>query len=645
MPSRSLFVAGAQPVEAAVSEPVEVAAPGIALLPAEERNLFVEAFHKELDFVELLLLLVNRSFPFKNIDLIWAGAAQSGRVTLWRGTGTMRALRNPHLRALHDARANPNPLFCNLVNDWGRRDSETCLLSDLAAAERTRRTGTAQIYTCHAGITDVVVPVREGAHQLATLHCGQCLRRPPSEEHFARIARRVARLKHIDMAQLRAAYYELPVIPSGELREATKLLQIFADSLGRLWARLRDAVRLQRQKVRETDLLRLEFAHLMLGGGVESDRTRVREMMRRLGFARHPNRVLVVRLESAGDASASWSSFDLSQSAALHAVEEVVGRVGNAVAAYLRPYGICVFFHDAQASGAADLRAQGLAYRILRAIAERCDLPARVGVGSTVKTWRRLAESYEEAREALALSGDAVAIYRASPACFSSIRQETEEICRCLSEQRWEEGRRRLQAFPALVHRHLGAKPELLPAARHIFGSALDLICFAAEKAGCEETSVARLRARGQAELEQVRTRAALDQAYVEAAERVLVELQHLHSGKHEKLVERARRLIERSVEHPGAGPPISLESVAATLGVSAGHLSRMFRRVSGESFRQYLTRKRLERARRLLLDPLYNVAQVAEACGYPSAAYFARVFRKATGMSPGQYARRPAAS
>lgn len=134
----------------------------------------------------------------------------------------------------------------------------------------------------------------------------------------------------------------------------------------------------------------------------------------------------------------------------------------------------------------------------------------------------------------------------------------------------------------------------------------------------------------------------ALEKAFLDGAQRVLAELCLLHCGKHEKIVERARRMIEWAAEHPEAAAGLSLESVAASLGVSAGHLSRTFSRIMGVPFREYWMRKRLERARRLLLDPTFNVAQVAQACGYPSPAYFTRVFRKAMGCTPGQYARDP---
>jgi len=539
---------------------------------------------------------------------------------------------------------NPNPRFCNLINDYGRREAETCLLSDLAAAERARRTGRVQVYTCHAGITDVAVPVRSGPHYLATLHCGQCLREPPSEVGFAHVARRVARLRHVNLDELKRAYYELPVISAERIRDATRVLSLFADSLGRLWERLRDAVRFQRQKLRETDLLRLEFAHLMLTGAAQSDRERIRALLRRLGFRHYPNRVIVVQPESESELPRSWSSYDVARTAVWHAVESVAEKMDDAAAVHLRPHGICLFWHDstAEPEQPAEFRARRLAQRIVHAVSNRCGLPVRLGVGPVVKSWRRLGESYQGARDALAACEDTVAFYRPANLPIRALRDETDDICRRLDQGDWDGAGERLCGFPALVFRHLGAKPEAMPVARHMLSFTLELIADAVQRLGCDELSLGRLRQDAARELEAAGSRIALEEVWKRSCAAVLEQVRQLHLGKHEKLVERARRMLDWAIEHPDPTKPVTLQSVAASLGVSAGHLSRSFSRIMGVSFRRYLVEKRLERARRLLLDPLYNVTQVAEACGYPSTAYFIRAFRKAMGCTPGQYARRP---
>ena len=72
----------------------------------------------------------------------------------------------------------------------------------------------------------------------------------------------------------------------------------------------------------------------------------------------------------------------------------------------------------------------------------------------------------------------------------------------------------------------------------------------------------------------------------------------------------------------------LSLSAAAKALGVSTGHLSRTFPRMTHMTFREYVLSRRIDFARRLLLDPLNNISGVSDSCGFSTPAYFARVFR-----------------
>ena len=52
----------------------------------------------------------------------------------------------------------------------------------------------------------------------------------------------------------------------------------------------------------------------------------------------------------------------------------------------------------------------------------------------------------------------------------------------------------------------------------------------------------------------------------------------------------------------------------------------------------EYLTAKRMEKARELLLEPGHSSAQVAAAVGYRDPNYFRYVFKKETGCTPREY-------
>lgn len=74
---------------------------------------------------------------------------------------------------------------------------------------------------------------------------------------------------------------------------------------------------------------------------------------------------------------------------------------------------------------------------------------------------------------------------------------------------------------------------------------------------------------------------------------------------------------------------------------VSQEHLTRLFKKETGQTPLQYLTRLRIENAVFLLLNTSDSVASIARACGFENGNYFARVFRSYLNCPPEQYRRR----
>lgn len=80
------------------------------------------------------------------------------------------------------------------------------------------------------------------------------------------------------------------------------------------------------------------------------------------------------------------------------------------------------------------------------------------------------------------------------------------------------------------------------------------------------------------------------------------------------------------------------LDSLAERLEVSKPHLIRSFTREVGISPGKYITRARIEYAKLLLSEPDMSIAFAAEATGFAGANYFAKVFRRETGLSPTEF-------
>ncbi len=83
---------------------------------------------------------------------------------------------------------------------------------------------------------------------------------------------------------------------------------------------------------------------------------------------------------------------------------------------------------------------------------------------------------------------------------------------------------------------------------------------------------------------------------------------------------------------------PLTLESTARALGISAIHLSHLFSQQLNINFRQYINTLRVSRACSLLWNPSFSISQVAYLCGYGNQRTFNRAFEEVCHMQPKQY-------
>jgi AraC family L-rhamnose operon transcriptional activator RhaR len=83
---------------------------------------------------------------------------------------------------------------------------------------------------------------------------------------------------------------------------------------------------------------------------------------------------------------------------------------------------------------------------------------------------------------------------------------------------------------------------------------------------------------------------------------------------------------------------PITVAQVAGHVHMGERQLARLFKRELSESVGKYLQKVRLEAAGRMLLEQGLSIKAIAARAGYPDVAYFTALFKKSTGMTPGEY-------
>ncbi len=95
---------------------------------------------------------------------------------------------------------------------------------------------------------------------------------------------------------------------------------------------------------------------------------------------------------------------------------------------------------------------------------------------------------------------------------------------------------------------------------------------------------------------------------------------------------------LAKAYIHQHALLPISLQQVARHVGFSQDHFGRTFRDCTQMTFKEFVSRVRVEKAKEELLDAHSRVMEAAFNSGFQSIAQFNRVFKKYAGLSPSAY-------
>jgi transcriptional regulator GlxA family with amidase domain len=107
----------------------------------------------------------------------------------------------------------------------------------------------------------------------------------------------------------------------------------------------------------------------------------------------------------------------------------------------------------------------------------------------------------------------------------------------------------------------------------------------------------------------------------------------------HDPAVRRAVALLQADVARPW-----TLDLLAHEAGLSRTTLAEKFRAAMGDTPLAHLRVLRLQKAMQLLGEPRRKLDEVAQAVGYQDAFGFSKAFKRAVGLSPGEFRRRDAA-
>lgn len=125
-----------------------------------------------------------------------------------------------------------------------------------------------------------------------------------------------------------------------------------------------------------------------------------------------------------------------------------------------------------------------------------------------------------------------------------------------------------------------------------------------------------------------------------ETAERLWQMAEAIFERQNNEMIDREREVIRKVKQYISAnlGGDLSLTRIGEVVGFNPSYLSRLYKQMTGEGLSDYIVAERLQLAKALLAKQHMRIHDIAESLGFDSPAYFARFFKKQTGMTPTEF-------
>jgi len=373
------------------------------------RRLFDDVEHGYVDTWPDLRLL-------SKLVLLSSGGCLSGHLAIrWHALdkedhASARLFPGPRIPGFPCAghgQGKTNP-FCFLMWDEGW-DASACGFDKLRAEKTTMKTRQPYVYECHAGLTDIAVPVCAGDTYVGTIVTGQVHRKPPTRRKFEAIRRRLQSLTYLDMDRLYEAYMATPVISEENLQNTVNMLMIIADHVARLWIKTERLLEQERRFERIRTYERRELVEELVSGR-NLDLSKTAERLRQFGLDRFPTTALVIRINNLETMTSGepQSRKEILFERAVNKLQDVIERMPGTLGAAQALGEITILAAPPKKKGEEAVKAmlREIGERALDMLQKSAGLTAVAGIGRTYDSPAALHHSYQEALESALPSGD-----------------------------------------------------------------------------------------------------------------------------------------------------------------------------------------------------------------------------------------------
>lgn len=124
-----------------------------------------------------------------------------------------------------------------------------------------------------------------------------------------------------------------------------------------------------------------------------------------------------------------------------------------------------------------------------------------------------------------------------------------------------------------------------------------------------------------------------IDMKAINALEKYMQAVHRNNKVKNHQIINKIKEYIRNN-----CCQNLTLEAIADSVYLSPYYTSRIFKEEQGITIMDYLTKVRIEEAKKYLRNPKYNIDEISEKLGYSDPSYFSKVFKRHVGLSPSQF-------
>lgn len=376
----------------------------------------------------------------------------------------------------------------------------------------------------------------------------------------------------------------------------------------------------------------------LINGNIVSGST-VDEYLGALNLKTCPNNVLIINIDDLNsNISTNNREGRFIRASILKTIKQIAKSINGI--AIMGPKGniIVVFSIDiSQNEYKQSETALKIGRKLLELFNKETGLIGTIGIGRAVSSFYDMPRSYEEAIKALKnrfFLGSYKAIH------INDVMDYDENVLECFLEKESiltakvrvgdEEGA--LSALKELldeIYKQNGIDTDMLKVR---ILELLTVISRAAIDGGADRRTILELKVKYGDEISSIENQDKFEEWICRAFSEVIGHVKVNQQIEAIKAIKIAQNYIDENYSKQ-----ITLESTADYVHLSTYYFSHLFKKEMGMTFIEYLTKKRIEKARQLLLTKDMSILNIAREVGYWDANYFGKVFKSIVGVTPSQ--------